>query len=131
MPRVKGRPLKRAGRPKAITIEQLHDLERATTWGWSVKEACAFADIAQSTFFDYQRKHPDFRRKLSFLREYPVLAAKRVVAEAVANGDVATSRWFLERRSEEFRPGRGRPAAGDVVGDEVLRAAMARLTGRR
>lgn len=133
MPKVKGREKKKAGRPQLITEEQLRDVERAVAWGWGIEKACDYADIRHGTFYDYQRRHPEYRRKIKILRDYPVLAAKKVVAEAVIAGDLRASMWVLERRSEEFgQAKRGRPAAGDAVtGDEVLRAALDRLTGRR
>ena len=132
MPRVKGREKKKAWRPQLITDEQLRDVERAVAWGWGIEKACDYADIRHGTFYDYQRRHPEYRGKIKILRDYPVLAAKKVVAEAVMAGDLRASMWVLERRSEEYHAKRGRPAAEDVVtGDEVLRAALDRLAGRR
>ena len=132
MPRVKGREKKKAGRPQLITEEQLRDVERAVAWGWGIEKACDYADIRHGTFYDYQRRHPEYRRKIKLLRDYPVLAAKRVVAEAVEAGDLATSRWLLERKSEEFAStGKIGVRAEDADTEDVVRRAMRRLAGRR
>ena len=121
---------KKAGRPRAITPEQLRQIEECTVWGWPIGKSCDYAGVRPTTFFDYQREHPDFRRKLSILRDFPVLAAKRAVAEAVLAGDLEMSRWYLERRLPSEFGRRRRVDVGEDQGvddDLRLRRALARL----
>ena len=122
---------KRKAGPKAkVTETVLRDIERAISWGWSIRSACDYANIAQRTYFDYQKTHPDFRSKLDMLRSRPELLAKMNVIQRLEEGDLETSKWYLERRTAEFRP----RSAVDItdhqeVDDEAVTAALERLAG--
>jgi hypothetical protein len=96
-------PKKRGPKPK-INEKVLRDIELAVGWGWSLASACEYAQIAQGTFYDYQRRNPEFQSKLDLIRKRPKLAAKRNVALGLEAGDVPLSKWYLERRTTEFNP---------------------------
>lgn len=95
---------KRPGPEKKVTEEVMRDIERAVGWGWSLANACDYADVAERTFYDYQKANPGFRMKLDLIRQRPELAARRTVAERLEEGDLSTSKWFLGRRVPEFNP---------------------------
>ena len=95
---------KRPGPERKVTEEVLRDIERAVGWGWSLTNACVYADIAERTFYDYQKANPGFRMKLDLIRQRPELAARRNVVERIEAGDLGTSKWYLERRVRDFSP---------------------------
>lgn len=124
------KPVRGPGRPQAITPEKLRGFEEALCWGWSIRNSCDFAGIAQRTFFDYLKRHPEFRSRIELLREKPALSAKRNIAERLEQGDIALSRWFLERRDPEYASTKKidlRASCGQEDDDAALLARLERL----
>jgi len=91
------------GRPPVIDEDKVRKLETAFSYGASNAEAIAFADVAERTFYDYKKANPKFSQRIDQLREKPILQARKVVVDAMQNGDAKTARWYLERkRKDEF-----------------------------
>lgn len=92
------------GRRTVITDSAILKLETAFALGCNVKEALVFAELSKDSYSRLLQRQPEFRERFKQLREIPVLLAKRNVALAIAAGDVAVSRWYLEKRCKEFTP---------------------------
>lgn len=70
------------------------------------KEACAYAEISTSTYYDWRKKYPELSDKFDHHKKMLFIAAKRNVAEKIHGNehqqpDVEMSKWFLGRRSKE------------------------------
>jgi hypothetical protein len=92
---------KDTGRPSKIKLPELQKLEMAFKMGCDNREACAFAEIKESTFYLYCKNNPDFLDKIEAWKINPILKAKRTVYSGLDNVD--TAKWYLERkRKDEF-----------------------------
>ncbi len=112
------------GRPQAITAPVLAKLEIAYKFGCSDREACVFAGIHPSTLYRFSERNGDFCEQKDAWRELPILAARMVVVNAMAKGDVKVAQWYLERRGEGFS-GTDRFASGSraVTAEDLDRMA--------
>lgn len=93
---------KKRGRPCGVTPEKLNKLEHGFMLGLNDSECCLYADISSSAFYRYLEKNPKFREKKELLKKKPLLKAKMNVNELLDQGDEITTRWYLEKRSDEF-----------------------------
>ena len=89
------------GAPLKMTPETLAQLEQAYSLGCTDAEACFAAGISRSTLGKFQVENPEWLERKQLLREKMVLKAKAVIEHALSNFDVATARWFLEKRCRE------------------------------
>ena len=94
--------IKKRGRPCGVTPEKLDKLEKGFMLGLNDVECCLYADISTSAFYRYLEKNPKFRDKKEVLKKKPLLKAKMNVNELLEQGDEITTRWYLEKRSDEF-----------------------------
>lgn len=92
---------RRVGRPALIDRGVLDKLEEVFSLGGTDKEACLFAGINPATLYNYQEIHPEFVERKAMLKENPVLLARRTIVNNLET-DVATSRWYVERRDKDF-----------------------------
>lgn len=90
-----------AGRPTVVTPEVVAKLEYAFLRGMNDTEACLYADISRSAFYDYINKNPEFADRKEELKKYPSVRAKINITEAIEQGDEDISRWYLERRNKD------------------------------
>ena len=90
---------KSVGRPPIIDEVVLQKLEMAFKVGCSDEEACFYADIGVSTFYEYQAAHKEFAEQKKLWKKRPVLKARQVVVQAIENNDLSTAKWYLEKHS--------------------------------
>lgn len=93
---------KKRGRPCGVTPEKLSKLDEGFLLGLSDSECCLYADISTSAFYRYIDKHPEYRERKERLKKRPTIQAKKNIMDLLDNGDEITSRWYLEKRSDEF-----------------------------
>jgi len=122
------RPLKKhpGGRPTVMTPKAVQQLEEAFALGCTDGEACLYAGISKSTFFNYQRENPKFLDKKELLKQRPVLLARQSVIDGL-EGNPELALKFLERkRRDEFGPPSATQAAIQInISDEHHRAILA------
>jgi type IV pilus biogenesis protein CpaD/CtpE len=87
------------GRPEVIQQEILLLLKQAFAIGCSDEEACAYAKIPTSTFYDYQKRHPEFSEEKDRLKQEPILKAKHTIVKSLT--DVKDAQWYLERKKKD------------------------------
>jgi cob(I)alamin adenosyltransferase len=92
---------KKAGRPSVITEETVQKLEEAFRIDATTDEACRYAGIARSTYYDWYGKDKNFRTKMDSAQDYLFLLAKRNWTEAIQNKDKAASMDYLKRRQRD------------------------------
>ena len=78
-------------------------LEQAFAIGCTDAEACLYAGISKTTLYSYIEQCPEFGERKEELKQYPVIKAKHSVVSRLKD-DVVTSKWYLERKTKEFRP---------------------------
>lgn len=105
---------KKVGRPTSVTPETLAKLEQAFSLGCSDLEACIHADIAKSTLYDYQGRHPEFAERKEMLKQKLVLKARTVVANALEKEDENTAKWYLERKARDEFAAKQEVAVGNL-----------------
>lgn len=88
-------------RPRKITDDVLRKLEEGFLKGLSDREACLYADVKSSTFYDYCKTHKGFSERKELLKEQVKMRAKINVSEKIAQGDIGLSLWYLERRCRD------------------------------
>lgn len=74
------------GRPTVMTPEVILKLEEAFAWGCSDIEACFYAGISKSPFYEYQEAHPEFKDRKEELKSKPILQIRRTVLRGIIGG---------------------------------------------
>lgn len=87
------------GRPSSINKDELQKLEMAFKMGSNNTEACAYAEVTESTFYLYRKNNPEFSEKIERWKQNPILKAKRTVYMNLDNVD--TAKWYLERKAKK------------------------------
>lgn len=83
-----------------MTDETLRKLREAFLMGCSDVEACLYADIGTTAFYDYQKEHPEFTEEKEQLKENPVIEARQSILKHMGkDGNLALK--FLERRKKD------------------------------
>lgn len=76
-------------KPWKMTDEVLQKLEYAFAIDSTVEEACAYSDIAESTFYEWQRNNPLFSERIATLRLKPILKARQTLINALGRPEHA------------------------------------------
>ncbi len=94
------------GRPTVMTEESIAKLEEAFSNGATDLEACFLAKISKDSLYRYQQEHPEFCERKDALKEMIKYQAKKVVKEAIEEGDKQQANWYLERKGKDegFNP---------------------------
>jgi hypothetical protein len=84
-----------------LTPEVVSKLEEAFAMDCTVTEACLFAGISRTAYYDWINANPELADRFEQLRETPVLKARSTIVKSLDN--VGTSQWYIERkRRNEF-----------------------------
>lgn len=92
---------KQVGRPRAIGEKELRKLEEAFKMGCTNREACFYADVCESTFYDFLKEYPEFSEKIDIWKSYEKIKARMVIHKALDNGDKDMAKWYLERKARD------------------------------
>lgn len=91
-----------AGRPTVITEEAVQKLVEAFKNDFNDGEACLYANISESVYYDHKRTDNDFRIKIESAKAFVSFAAKRNIAQAIINKQSVDDAWkYLERRQKD------------------------------
>jgi hypothetical protein len=107
--KVKNKPAKiiikkeaeKTGRPTTMTPETINKLKEGFAQGFSVRNACIWADISQDTYFNYCKKNPRFSEQCKTLQQKPLIKSILVINKALNEGDVSTAKWYAERKAKD------------------------------
>lgn len=92
---------KKIGRPPKIDSACLEKLRHALALGETDENACIYARINPTTFYEYLKRDPDFAEERKQLKLNPILKAKNTIYKSLSDPKVAM--WYLERkRKDEF-----------------------------
>ena len=90
------------GRPTVITDEVILKLEQAFLMGATDLEACFYADISQSTLYNYQDKNPDFLDRKDRLKQNPFMVARQTILEGLHDDSKLALDYMKNKKSDEF-----------------------------
>ena len=91
--------------PTKFDDKVIAKLELAFTKGCSINEACLYADIATSTFYRNVDKESELYEYFMQLKDNPLKKARFNLVEDIEDGNVESSKWYLERKAkDEFSP---------------------------
>lgn len=92
----------KVGQPTVMTEETLHLLKQAFKYGASDREACAFAEIAPSTLYDYQKANPEYAEQKATWKEEPIIKARKSVVEGLVDNPDLALRFLERKKKNEF-----------------------------
>jgi hypothetical protein len=84
-----------------MTEDVLAKLEYGFMKGLTDLECCLYAGISKDALYDYCNKYPEFSERKETLKKQPSVKAKLNVTEAIEQGDVDLSKWYLERKNKD------------------------------
>jgi hypothetical protein len=85
------------------TKECLEKLDYAFSIDASIREACYYADISEAIYYHWVKNDPKLLERFNRLKNKPVLKARQNIANNLNEGDILTSKWYLERKvKKEF-----------------------------
>jgi hypothetical protein len=110
-----GKSITKVGRKNSITPEIEKKLESILKIGGTNSEACAYAGIAERTYYSMQERNAEFMQKMKAAKHYADIVAKNIVVDSlVKDKDLSTAKWWLEKR--QFR----NDAQVNIQGEKVL-----------
>lgn len=87
------------GRPTVLTPETITKLEAILKIGGTIQQACGYAEIGESTYHANINTNESFKRKMDSAKYFADIAAKNIVVDKIINDkDLATAKWWLEKR---------------------------------
>jgi hypothetical protein len=92
---------KETGRPTIMNDLTIAKLKEGFAQGFSVRNACIWADISQDTYFNYCKKNPNFSDQCKTLQQKPLIKSILVINKALNEGDVSTAKWYAERKAKD------------------------------
>lgn len=87
--------------PVKMEDSTVKTLEDAFARGCNVTEACLFANISRQTYYNWIESYPEQKERFDILGEKVKMKAKLNIAQKVEDGDVDTSKWYLERKGKD------------------------------
>lgn len=92
------KPVNKGGRPTVITDDVVRNLERSLQNGFTVRKACQLAKISPDTYYKHCEKKPAFSDRMDDAQRWAEEKARQNVVKAIDDGDIQSSRWYLERK---------------------------------
>jgi hypothetical protein len=89
------------GRPTIMTPETVKKLKEGFAQGFSVDNACIWADISKQTYYTYCEKEAGFLDYCKTLQKKPLIKSILVINKALNEGDVSTAKWYAERKAKD------------------------------
>lgn len=87
------------GAPTKKTEETVRKLESIFKVGGTVEESCSYAGISKPTYYEWCNTDKNFLTKMEAAKHYADVEAKNVVVKAITKDrDLATAKWWLEKR---------------------------------
>lgn len=87
-------------RPTKLSESTIQKLEGAFKLGCNIQEACCYAEISTSSYYDWIAKNEEFSGKMELFKKYLEIKSRSVIAKSLEAGDVKTAMWYLERKNK-------------------------------
>ena len=85
------------GRPTVLNDSIMKILIDSLQRGCTIKQACALAKIEERNYYNWVENVPNFFRQMEYAKSYLNDKAKLLVSQAIADGDLNTAKWHLEK----------------------------------
>jgi len=90
-----------AGRPTVITPAVVSLLVTSFHNGLTVREACWQSGISHEAYYSRLRSDEQFADIMAKAQSDITIAAKKLVAKEVRNGNIQAAKWWLERNTSK------------------------------
>lgn len=87
-------------RPSKLSESVVQKLEDAFKLGCTTQEACCYANISTSSYYDWSANNREFSDKMELFKKYLEIKSRTVIAKSLEAGDVKTAMWYLERKNK-------------------------------
>ena len=85
-----------------MTPDVIGKLEAAFAIDCSINQACAFADINASTYFEWIKGNEELSNRFKRLRERPILRAKDCIFKGLKNNPELALKYLKSKLPKEF-----------------------------
>lgn len=110
-----GRPLF-DGKDEASVVAKL---EEATAIDASVEECLFYADISRDSYYRYLTAHPEFRDRLTKLREKPVMLARQTAVKKMTESYSNAMDYLKRKKKLEFGDNVDVTSGGEILGVNI------------
>lgn len=86
-----------------MTEDVLQKLYHAFGIGCTIRQACAYADLAESTFYEWTKTNKELSEKFERLKENPILRAKNTVFKGVGEDAELAFKYLKAKLPDEFK----------------------------
>lgn len=84
------------GRPTLLTEATIRKLEELFKAGSTVEQACIYANIGKSTYYDWLKADDSFRMKMEKAQYYVDVVAQNIVVDDIVNKkNIDSAKWWL------------------------------------
>lgn len=108
-------PKRGEGRPSKMTPETVRKLEEAFANDCTVGEACLFANISRTTYYEMLKENPAYSDRFDQLRESVPLKARNAIAKYVDQNFDTALRYMTKKRPEEFGDKMKLEHSGEII----------------
>ncbi len=91
----------KTGRPSKLNSTIVEKLEIGFSRGYNITEACKYAGIDRSTYYDWVEANEDFSNRMELAKCDLNIKAKNNIADEIEKGNLEVSKWHLERRAKD------------------------------
>lgn len=87
------------GRPSVVNNVVLAKLTEAFKQGFNDEQACDYAQIHPATFYRHMQSDENFAREIRGAKLFVIIAASKVVVNAIKKGNIQAAKWWLDRKA--------------------------------
>src|SRR4051795_11560297 len=89
------------GRPTVFTDDVIRKLEEAFMMDATDGEACAFAGIGETAYYDEKKRNEQFADRMERAKRFPFMVAKKTVLIAMQKQDGNLAMKWLKNRQRD------------------------------
>lgn len=94
---------------------------------WTITEACSYANIDRSTYYDWLDKDEEFSNKMGDAKEYAFIEARRTINKAIKEGDWRLALDIMRRRDGRYKD----KAESEVTGELSIWSILAEIQWKK
>ena len=89
--------------PRKMNEDNIGKLEIIFRIDWTVSEACNYANIDLSTYYEHLKTNKQFSQRMAQAQEYPFILARKWLFKNVQKEDMKAIDSFLKRRDWRYK----------------------------